>query len=61
MAATACTPPSASTVWAPQSCMVYKMAGFMPASLWAGEVATILGTPATLAVHTLMMADAAWA
>ena len=61
MAATPCTPPRASTVSAPHSFMVCKMAGFTPTSLCAGDVATMLGTPATLAVQTLMMAEAAWA
>ena len=61
MAATPCTPPRLSTVSAPHSFMVCRMAGFTPDSLCAGDVATMSGTPATLAVHTLMIAEAACA
>ena len=57
IAATACTPPSARISSAPAKCIAATIAGC--GSPWkGGAVATMRPTPATLAVSTLMCADA---
>ncbi|MNV81478.1 hypothetical protein D3C71_1751450 [compost metagenome] len=57
IATTACTPPSTRISSAPAMCMAATIAGW--GSPWkGGAVATTRLTPATLAVSTLMWAEA---